>query len=178
MCLSSPDVTDVFYGIPPVAGQIGGKTKGDVQADAGTAAVGGTGTQTGTVQAGGWEEEPRGVHEDERWIHQPAGTGAREVSAKNEMPCWQPSNLDTTLRHLKAFMVGTFCRDLIWNQLQKMWLFFQGTVSVPQARSDFNVNFRYTNVTLNVTSSQWRLHLNSRFLRVLSVCLLKLTFWI
>lgn len=65
---------------PPTAGQVSGEAEGDAPADAGAAADGGAVAQTGPVQAGGREEEPRTVHEEERRVHQPAGAGAREVS--------------------------------------------------------------------------------------------------
>lgn len=55
-----------FYGLLPAAGQVGGEAEGDAPADAGAAADGGAGAQAGAVQAGGREEEPRGVHEEER----------------------------------------------------------------------------------------------------------------
>lgn len=63
------------------AGQAGGEAAGDAPADAGAAADGGAGAQADALQAGGREEEPRRVHEEERRVHQPAGAGAREVSA-------------------------------------------------------------------------------------------------
>lgn len=65
------------------AGQAGGQAEGNVPPDAGAAADGGAGAQAGAVQAGGREEEPRRVHEEERRVHQPAGAGAREVSGVN-----------------------------------------------------------------------------------------------
>lgn len=66
--------------VSSTAGQAGGEAEGDAQTDAGAAADGGAVAQTGAVQAGGREEEPRRVHEEERRVHQPAGAGAREVS--------------------------------------------------------------------------------------------------
>lgn len=73
-------MTDVVCVLPPTAGQVSGEAEGDAPADAGAAADGGAVAQTGPVQAGGREEEPRTVHEEERRVHQPAGAGAREVS--------------------------------------------------------------------------------------------------
>lgn len=70
-----------FLCASPTAGQASGEAEGDTPADAGAAVDGGAVAQTGPVQAGGREEEPRRVHEEERRVHKPAGAGAREVSA-------------------------------------------------------------------------------------------------
>lgn len=69
-----------FLSAALTAGQAGGEAERDVPADAGAAADGGAVAQAGAVQAGGREEEPRRVHEEERRVHQPAGEGTREVS--------------------------------------------------------------------------------------------------
>lgn len=67
--LHLPDLTRsaaVFTDVSSVpAGQAGGEAEGDAPADAGAAADGGAVAQAGPLQAGGREEEPRGVHEEE-----------------------------------------------------------------------------------------------------------------
>lgn len=55
-----------FYGLLPAAGQVGGEAEGDAPSDAVAASDGGAGAQAGAVQAGGREEEPWRVHEEER----------------------------------------------------------------------------------------------------------------
>lgn len=106
-----------FLCASPTAGQASGEAEGDTPADAGAAVDGGAVAQTGPVQAGGREEEPRRVHEEERRVHKPAGAGAREVSApirRQSSQKWAagpPMNIVT--RHLVTFDLKAITENLI-----------------------------------------------------------------
>lgn len=68
------------------AGQTGGEATRDVPSDAGAAADRGAVPQADHLQAWRWKDEPQWVHEEERRVHQPAGTGQGEVSGQMAKP--------------------------------------------------------------------------------------------